>query len=412
MITKVLIVQSNKALANLIAKKIETALGYKVDLAYKLSEAKLFLKSYKYLSVIVGSSIDGSSLESAVDYIISKGHQAIVLSENSDKEYRKNMLNKNIIDYIQNNGNNDINYILTLLERLDKNRQHKILIVDDSMMFRKQMKTTLENLCFKVITVAHGEEAINILDTTPDISLVITDYNMPVMNGLELTENIRKLYPKNELGIIALSSSEDNETIAQFLKFGANDFIKKPFSKDEFTCRVNNSIESLENINIITNQINRDYLTGLYNHRYFIKNMEEYTQENNEKFAVGLINIDNFKDLVKKYGEENADDVIVFISEILRTNTNYRDIVAKFRGEEFCVVLKNINIYSAKDIFDRLSHAINNAVLTSDKDEVIDFTISIGVTLGGEDSLDDILDNADMCLHKAIQNGGNQVVFS
>jgi len=410
--TKVLLVQSDKNLANLISKKIESTLKYKVDFAYKLSEAKLFLKSCKYLSVIIDSSIEDSSLESAIDYTIKQGHQVIVLSDNNNKEYRKNMLKKNIIDFIKKSGNDDINYILSLLKRLKKNQKHTVLIVDDSIIFRKQMKTMLENLCFKVITVAHGEEALNILDTFPNISLVLTDYNMPVMNGLELTTNIRKIYSKNELGVIALSASEDGEIISDFLKVGASDFIKKPFSRDEFSCRINNNIESLENMNIITNQINRDYLTGLYNHRYFVKHMEEYMENNHEKFAIGILSIDNFKEMIKEHGEESVDKVVVFISEVLRSNTNYQDVVAKFIGEEFCVVLKNINIYSTKDIFDRLYNSIQKAIITSDKDEIIDFTISIGVVLSSEDSLDDMIGNADLLLHTAKKSGGNQVIYS
>jgi len=410
--TKVLLVQSDKNLANLISKKIESTLKYKVDFAYKLSEAKLFLKSCKYLSVIIDSSIEDSSLESAIDYTIKQGHQVIVLSDNNNKEYRKNMLKKNIIDFIKKSGNDDINYILSLLKRLKKNQKHTVLIVDDSIIFRKQMKTMLENLCFKVITVAHGEEALNILDTFPNISLVLTDYNMPVMNGLELTTNIRKIYSKNELGVIALSASEDGEIISDFLKVGASDFIKKPFSRDEFSCRINNNIESLENINIITNQMNRDYLTGLYNHKYFVKHMEDYMEHNHEKFAIGILSIDNFKEMIKEHGEESVDKVVVFISEVLRSNTNYQDVVAKFIGEEFCVVLKNINVYSTKDIFDRLYNSIQKAIITSDKDEIIDFTISIGVVLSSDDSLDDMIGNADLLLHTAKKSGGNQVIYS
>jgi PleD family two-component response regulator len=172
------------------------------------------------------------------------------LSGNIDKDFRKQMLNKNIIDYVNKRGVDDINFIIQSIQRLQKNKEHKVLLVDDSLVVRKQMKTLLENMYFKVIAVAHGEEALGMLND--DISLVLTDYNMPVMNGLELTHEIRQRYSKKQLSIVGLSSDKDDETIALFLKQGANDYIKKPFSKEEFSCRINNAVEALENIQIIS----------------------------------------------------------------------------------------------------------------------------------------------------------------
>ena len=123
---------------------------------------------------------------------------------------------------------------------------------------------------------------------------------MPVIDGLELTHEIRKMYDKNALGILAVSSNQDNEVNALFLKTGANDFITKPFSKEEFSCRINNTIEALENIQIVTNHANRDYLTGLYNRRYFFDTMSDYeddVRESGEMFAVAMLDIDHFKNV-------------------------------------------------------------------------------------------------------------------
>lgn len=253
------------------------------------------------------------------------------------------------------------------------------------------------------------------LSANPDISLVIADYHMPVMNGLELTHEIRKEYSKSELCILAISSNNDEEINALFLKQGANDYINKPFSKEEFSCRINNSVEALENIQLITNHANRDFLTGLYNRRYFFENMQEYiddTKESGEKYAVAMIDIDFFKKVNDTYGHDIGDNIIISLSEILRTNTSYRDIVARFGGEEFCVVLKNINQYSATDIFERLRQEVESFTFTTAKDEHIKFTISIGVSMSNDETLDETLNQADMMLYNAKNSGRNQVVFS
>ena len=412
---KILVVEDNKTLAKLISKKIQHALEMEVDVAYSLAEAKLFLARYKYFITLLDINLPDAPNGEVVDYALSKKNHVIVLSANIDKEFRQKMLQKNIIDYVNKGGAGDINYIIQSIERLRKNRQHKVLVVDDSMVFRKQMQNMLENLFFEVITVAHGEEALGMLQAKPDISLVLTDYNMPVMNGLELTYEIRQTYSKDELCILALSGNEDAEVSALFLKHGANDYIKKPFSKEEFSCRVNNSIEALENIQMIMNYANRDYLTGLYNRRYFYSAMSEYIEDvklSGEQFAVAMIDIDHFKNVNDTYGHDIGDKVIVTVADILRSSTSPRDLVSRFGGEEFCVVLKNINRYSAQDILARIHTEVANYSLQIDKERVVNFTISIGAVLYQDgESLDDAINEADMLLYKAKKEGRNRLIF-
>jgi len=410
---RILIVEDNKTLAKLIAKKIKSEIDMDVDIAYSLQEAKLFLKMYKHFLVLADLNLPDAPNGEIVDYALKKDNKVIVLSGSIDKNLRKTLLSKNIIDYINKGGINDVNYIINIIKRLQKNKEHTILVVDDSMVFRKQIKNMLENLFYKVVTVAHGEEAINLINTNMEISLVLTDYNMPVMDGIELTSTIRKDYTKNELSIIAISSNNDEEINALFLKEGANDYIKKPFSKEEFSCRVNNSIETLENIQIITNSANRDYLTGLYNRRYFFKNVQSYFDEatqNNESFAIAMIDIDHFKKVNDTYGHDTGDKVITNLSEILTSNTNHHDVVARFGGEEFCVILKNIGSSMAKEVMEKLRVTIERSITISDKNEEIRITASIGLVTDHEDTLESTINQSDLYLYDAKNNGRNQVV--
>jgi diguanylate cyclase (GGDEF)-like protein len=413
---RILIVEDNKTLAKLTAKKLETALDMDVDTAFSLSESKLFLARYKYFITLLDINLPDAPNGEVVDYVLNKKQHVIVLSATIDKEFRRKMLSKNIIDYVNKGGADDIDYIIYTIKRLRKNRNHKVLVVDDSMPFRNQMQRMLKNLFFDVTTVAHGEEALGMLQAKPDISLVLTDYNMPVMDGLELTYEIRKTYTKEELCILALSGNDDEEVSALFLKYGANDYIKKPFSKEEFSVRINNSIEALENIQTIMNYANRDYLTGLYNRRYFFSSMQEYIEdikESGEKFAVAMIDIDHFKKVNDTYGHDIGDKVIVTLADILRSSTNPRDVVSRFGGEEFCIVLKNINRFSAYDILERIRTEVENYNLEIEKNKFLNFTISIGAIVHNEDeTLDDTINEADMNLYKAKKSGRNQLIFA
>ena len=409
---RILIVEDNKTLANLLARKLKEALDFEVDIAYKLSETKLFLRKYKYFITLLDINLPDAPNGEVVDYVLSHDNPAIVLSGNIDKAFRKQMLQKNIIDYVNKGGVNDINYIIHTIQRLQKNQNHKVLVVDDSMVFRKHMQTMLDNLFYKVITVAHGEEALGILATNTDISLVITDYHMPVMDGLELTHTIRKEYKKSELAIIALSSNADDEITAMFLKHGVNDYIMKPFSKEEFSCRINNTIEALENLNIVTNHANRDFLTGLYNRRYFLTSMNDYIEGKDilEKYAVAMIDIDHFKQVNDTHGHATGDKVIVHLSEILTSTTNYNDLVARFGGEEFCVVLKNVDKTNARNIFERLRKEVESATVYSEKNEEVNFTISLGIAMSTDEDLEEIIAQADMALYKAKHEGRNKII--
>lgn len=411
---RILIVEDNKTLAKLLAKKLETSLNIAVDIAYSLLETKLFLKAHSYFLTLLDINLPDAPNGEVVDYVLSKATPVIVLSANIDKEFRRSILQKNIIDYVNKGGMNDVSYIIHTIERMQKNRAHKVLVVDDSVVFRKQLTQMLQNLFFEVISVAHGEEALAMLELHPTISLVLTDYNMPVMNGLELTYEIRKKYDKAELSILALSSNQDEEINALFLKQGANDYIKKPFSKEEFSCRINNTIEALENFQQVTNHANRDYLTGLYNRRYFYQAMALYIEsleESHEQFAIAMIDIDDFKKINDTYGHDAGDRVIVTLSEILRTTTNHRDIVARFGGEEFCIVLKNINRYSAPEILQRILEEVANFGFTISKNKQINVTISIGAALFEDSNLDETIANADLMLYQAKNQGKNRVVF-
>ena len=125
-----------------------------------------------------------------------------------------------------------------------------------------------------------------------------------------------------------------------------------------------------------------------------------------------MIDIDHFKKINDTYGHEIGDKIIVSLADILRSATNPQDIVARFGGEEFCVVLKNVNRHSAKEIFERLRENTENFSYHFKDGQYIHFTISIGAVMFHEDeSLEDNLNEADMLLYKAKNNGRNQLIF-
>ena len=168
----------------------------------------------------------------------------------------------------------------------------------------------------------------------------------------------------------------------------------------------------MENINKIANFANRDFLTGVYNRRFFYSDVEEYVQvaeEANEPYAFAMIDVDYFKKINDKYGHDGGDKVLKSIAKILNDNTKGSDIVARFGGEEFCVVLKKINKEEAVKFFVNLRAKVAENEVTIKKEKV-KVTISIGVSFGnGHCEIDDMLEACDSALYTAKENGRNRV---
>ena len=139
--------------------------------------------------------------------------------------------------------------------------------------------------------------------------------------------------------------------------------------------------------------------------------MNKYIAEGNiDNFVVAMIDIDDFKMVNDTYGHDTGDKVIVELSRILSSGTNHYDLVSRFGGEEFCVVLKNTNLNNANEILNRIRLEIEANTTYSDTKDAIKFTVSIGASLyDGEEKLDEVINQADMKLYNAKKSGKNQV---
>ena len=410
---KILIVEDNKALAKLIAKKMEDNTEMQVDVAHSLAEAQAFLtKAKDYFITLLDLNLPDAPNGEVVDFVASKGLPIIVLTGSMDDKTRETFMDKDIVDYVYKGNMSDVNYIFHMIDRLKNNNQYKVMVVEDVMQTRNDVKKILQNLQFQVFTAAHGEEAMNYFADNPDIKLVVSDYGMPVKDGLEVLKELREQKDKNELGVIMMTSANENVSGAVFLKNGANDFIAKPFLKEELICRVNNTIENMENINKIANFANKDFLTGLFNRRYFYDDMQEYLaslEENPMPYAVAVIDVDELKNINDKYGQDSGDKILKLLAKKLIDDTKSSDIAARFGGGEFCVLLKNVSQEDAVKFFVGLRAAIAANPINI-KNESVKISVSIGVTFGKSDySVDEILELADEALYRAKENGKNRV---
>lgn len=313
-----------------------------------------------------------------------------------------------IIHYDDKSIKNVVNSANRILKNLDKN----ILVVDDSKIQLSILTKILTKMNLNVTTANDGLEALSHIEKdAKKFDLILTDYNMPNMDGLELTLKIRENYDKDELGIIILSSNNEPEVAAQFLKIGASDFINKPYNEIEVLTRINSNLDLIELFTKTKDMANKDFLTGAYNRRYFFEvgNMIlKKARRNNENIALAMIDIDKFKNINDTYGHDVGDKVICEVCNVLNIHLRESDLMARFGGEEFCIIIDNVSVEDAMKLFDKIRIELSEHIIELESGS-ISFTASIGIYHGLEGALDDMIKISDNGLYYCKENGRNQI---
>ncbi len=244
---RLLVVEDSVPIALALKESLEQAFGCAVDLARDFATAAELMEqgAARYFLSILDLSLPDAPYGEIVDHALHKRIPAIVYTSQEDRELRKKLLAKNIIDYVFKN-NQGIANVTALVRRLHKNCHVRVLAVDDSPPQRRMIRSMLKTYMFNVHVASGPENALSILAKYPDISLVITDFEMPGMDGVQLCRKIRETRDRQSLAIIGISSYEDEFLPVRFIKNGANDFLKKPFQREEFYLRVIQNQETIE----------------------------------------------------------------------------------------------------------------------------------------------------------------------
>lgn len=412
---KLLLIEDSPTIASLIKSKITSDYGFECDVATALKEVnkKIEKEKQEYFIAVLDLDLPETSPEELVDYVQSKGLPAIAFSSEYSDSTRELMTAKNVLDYIAYRNKQDLDYLTQTVNRIHRNQSTKIMVVDDSRVSRRQMTKILETQKFIVFEAQNGMEALELLEKHQDIMLIITDYKMPQMDGFDLITKIRDKYSMSQLGVIGISAYGSGLLSAQFLKRGANDFIIKPFLSEELYQRVKQNIEMMEYVDAYQKLSTMDYLTQLYNRRFFYElgnKLFENAKRQNFDITTALIDIDNFKSINDTFGHEMGDRALKHVAQLLSKNLRTADIIARYGGEEFIILAINLDKGKARKVFDRIRQRIEVDKLNYDDTEVT-MTASIGVTTQIADSLEETVKKADELLYQAKQAGRNRIAI-
>ncbi|GAA68053.1 response regulator [Pseudoalteromonas sp. BSi20429] len=410
MTRKILIVEDTPAMAR-VQKHIALKAGYEVDIAESLAQTKELISKNSYFCAVVDFILPDAPSGEAVPCTVNADIPTIVMTGNIDKKTRDTVEKYPIIDYIIKENKQAYQYLEKQLHRLPRNENVKVLVVDDSKSTRRYICSLLVRHKYQIIEAQDGQEALKMLENSPDISVIITDNEMPNMNGDELCSEIRRLYSNDEKAIIGISGSDSLGLSSLFLKNGANDYLHKPFNSEEFYCRLSQNVDMLEQIATIKRQANTDYLTNLPNRRYFFEETNKSLKKIKNKQGLGalaMLDIDHFKIINDTHGHDVGDEVLKGLS-ICFSKYFKKYLVARLGGEEFAVYFANADKQEALKRLEGFRYFIeaNSQEFSKEK---IKFTISIGFADGPVYQIDELLKQADLKLYDAKESGRNKVV--
>lgn len=409
---RVLLVEDSRSFASFVAKTIRAELGFETVVAATLAEAKAQLEANPdFLAAVLDLFLPDAPHGECVELALSYHLPSIVLTSDVSDSMRENFWNLHIVDYVLKDNQDNVDYVVQLLARLQKNPGVKTLVVDDSRSYRYAVGRLLSTHRYSVLEAQSGEDALRMLEEHPDTRLVLVDYNMPGMDGFALTREIRRRFGKDMLAVIGVSAEGNARLSARFIKCGANDYLHKPFLAEEFYTRVTQNLEMLDHIAQIRDMAERDFLTRTYNRRYFFSagvKLHALLARRCQPVTVAMLDIDHFKQVNDNFGHEAGDAVLVHMAQLLKARFRESDIVARMGGEEFCVLASGLSGEQASVLFDDLRRLMEASPVNLCGVEV-SYTVSIGLCCRKGMSLDDMLRMADSMLYRSKSLGRNRV---
>jgi len=412
---KLLLVEDMKFFNSLVEKHVKRNLDIDVVSCTNYAEAVKVLKDgfNDYFLAILDLNLPDAPDGQIVDLVIGYGIPSVVFSAQFSEDTRDQILSKNVIDYVVKQNPSSLDYLVSLISRLYFNANIKVLVVDDSTTARKYVMDLMIRYQFQVLEAEDGMEALKVLKENPDIRLVITDYNMPEMDGFELTRAIRRTYPKHKIGIIGLSTTGSNVLSAQFIKNGANDFLNKPFLREEFFCRVSQNVELIEYMDNLKSAATHDFLTGLHNKRFLNDIGSNYVARalrEDLPLAVAFMDIDHFASINDSYGHSAGDEILIQLGELLNDRCRRSDVLARTGGGELCVIANNLSAQNSLEFLDQLRAMVAKHDFKT-KDDVLKLTVSIGACDTLHEDFQNMMTKATQALRMAKEGGRNRTVI-
>lgn len=296
------------------------------------------------------------------------------------------------------------------------------LLVEDSAVYRKLIGDHLRSWGFDLAIVETGAEAWHVLERPEAPKLVLLNWVLPDMEGIELCQHIREVRTTGHyVYVILLTGKQGRKNMLEAMDAGADDYLVKPFDEAELKARllVGKRILDLQEELVAARESMRhaathDSLTGLMNRAEIFRMLErelERGRRERKPLSVILADIDHFKKVNDTHGHLFGDEALQEIARRLYSRLRIYDGVGRYGGEEFLLVLPTCNLETAMVRADELREVIAAKPVVCGK-VASAITMSMGIAVSerpGSQSVEDILRRADSALYQAKERGRNRV---
>jgi diguanylate cyclase (GGDEF)-like protein len=292
-------------------------------------------------------------------------------------------------------------------------KQYKILIVDDT---KANINILLEHLKnnYRITPVLSGKQALKAIKKLK-IDLILLDIMMPEMDGFEVCEILKSQPETKDIPIIFITAMGDEETIEKAYDIGGIDYITKPFKPKELLARVKRELHLQELQSKLKFLASTDPMTKLYNRRYFSKvsaHIFDLAKRDKQDLCLVMLDIDKFKNINDTYGHDIGDKVIISLANKLTEYQRKSDVICRFGGEEFIMLLPNTSIDGAKIVAEKLRADVGQSAVLLGNNQELKCTISLGVSqidMKNETDIKLALKRADDAMYHAKNSGRNRV---
>ncbi|MBI5531687.1 MAG: diguanylate cyclase [Deltaproteobacteria bacterium] len=298
----------------------------------------------------------------------------------------------------------------------------RVLIADDEPLSSLILEHALVEWGYEVISARDGDEAWSVLQGSEPPRMAVLDWMMPGRDGLNIIRGLRDPPRDPYTYLLLLTARSHHEDLIQAMEAGADDFLAKPFDPEELRVRLRAGrriVELQEQLvaarEELRAQATHDSLTGVWNRGSILEAMaRELERGEREKrpFSIAMADVDYFKSVNDRLGHQVGDVVLSEVARRMSARVRPYDMVGRYGGEEFLVVLPGCDSREAQRMVERLRAEVGMGILVNDQPAVY-VTLSFGVSTfkpGSGLTCEKLLRSADGALYAAKDLGRNRAV--